>query len=208
MKAWCWFWPNHHHPPRAPPDCAGPRPGSQLTLPQWTSNYPNQNPPTIRSRKPSPGGSVFAFWPKSPHPCVPVNPHLPAPQPRLTQPQIGPLYPLKRPPAIRSRKPSPSGSVFAFWPKSSHPCAPVNPHLPASHPQLTQPHIGPYYPTTGLPAIRSRKPSPGGSVFTFWPKSPHPHKSVNFRLPTLQPQLTPHEIGLLYRSMTPPMLNS
>ena len=155
MKAWCWFWPNHHHPLRTPPDCAGPGPGSQLTLPQWTSNYPNQNPPTIRSRKPSPGGSVFAFWPKSPHPCVPVNPHLPAPQPRLTQPQIGPLYPLKRP-----------------------------------------------------PTIRSRKPSPGGSVFTFWPKSPHPHTSVTLRLPALQPQLTPHQIGFLYRSMTPPMLNS
>jgi len=139
---------------------------------------------------------------------VPVNPHLPAPQPQFTQPQIGPLYPLKRPPAIRSRKPSPDGSVFGFRPKPHHPRAPVNPHLPAPQPWLTQPQICPLYPIKRPPTIRSRKPSPGGSVFTFWPKSPHPHTSVTLRLPALQPQLTPHQICLLYQSMTPPMLNS
>ena len=137
MKARCWFWPNHHHPPRAPPDCAGPGPGSQLTPPQWTSNYPNQNPPVICLRKPSPNGSVFSFWPKPHHPHAPVSPHLPAPQPWLTQPQIGPLYPLKSTLAICSQKPSPSGSVSLFGPNhttftrwSIPTSQPLNPGLP------------------------------------------------------------------------------
>jgi hypothetical protein len=150
----------------------------------------------------------FTLWPKPHHPRTPVNLRLPALQPQLTQPQIGSLYPLKRPPAIRSRKPSPDNLVFGFQPKPHHPRALVNPHLPAPQPQLTQPQIGLLYPLKRPPVTGSRKPSPGGSVFTFWPKSPHPHTSVNLRLPALQPQLTPHQIGLLYQSMTPPMLNS
>jgi len=125
-------------------------------------------------------------------------------------PQIGPLYTLKRPPVIFSQKPSPDGSVFAFWPKSPHPPsrASVNPHFPAPQPRLTLPQIGPLYTLKRPPVICSRKLSPGGSVFTFWPKSPHPHTLVNLHLPALQPQLTPPQIGLPCRSMTPPTLNS
>ncbi len=61
----------------------------------------------------------------------------PLPQTRYKPPQIGSLYPIKRPPVMRSRKLSPSSSVFGFWPKSPHPRTRVDPHLPALKPRLT-----------------------------------------------------------------------
>jgi hypothetical protein len=151
----------------------------------------------ICSRKPSHRASVCVVGPNQPPPPrVPVNPHFPAPQSWLTPPQIGPLYTLKRPPVIRLQKLSPGGLVFTFWPKSPHPRAPVNPHFPALQPRLTPPKIGSLYTLKRPPVIRLQKLSPGGSVFTFWPKSPHPHTLVNLHLPALQPQLTPPQIGL------------
>jgi len=138
MKARCWFWPNHHHPPRRLPDCAGPGPGSQLTPPQWTSNYPNQNPPAIRLRKPSPNGSVFSFWPQTTHPRAPVSPHLPAPQPWLTQPQIGPSTHLKSTPRFvrKNRAPAARFHFLAQTTPPSHagqspPPSPSTPAYPA-----------------------------------------------------------------------------
>src|ERR1700723_1261059 len=106
---------------------------------------PKSEPPRNSFAKTEPQRLGFTFWPKPHHLHALVNPHLPAPQPRLTRPQISPLYPLKRPPTICSQKPSPSGSVFTFWPKSPHPHTLVNPHLPAPQPQLTPPHICPLY---------------------------------------------------------------
>jgi len=165
-------------------------------------------PPTICSQGPSPGGLVFNFWLKSPHPCMRVDPHLLALKPRPTPPQIGSLYPIERPPVIRSQKPSLGRSVFDFWPNSLHPCMRVNPHLLALKTQSTPPQIGSLYPIKRPPTIHSQKLSPGGSVFGFWPKSPHPHALVDLCLPALRPQLTPPKIGLPYRLITPPMLNS
>jgi hypothetical protein len=53
--------------------------------------------------KTEPQWLIFGFSPKSPHPRAVVDPHFPALKPRFTPHQMGPLYPILSPPALRSR---------------------------------------------------------------------------------------------------------
>src|SRR5882762_9749137 len=124
----------------------------QLTSPKLGSLYSNPSLPTFRSRKPSPGGLVFGFPPKFPHPCTLVNPHLLALKPHLTPPQLGPLYPNTSPPTFRSCKLSPSGLVFSFPPRTCcATCPSICPSCHAAHLSIPSVHL--LLPSINLPLI-------------------------------------------------------
>jgi hypothetical protein len=103
----------HHQPHQPLPTANRAHPPSRTGFlpPQLGPWYWITCPPVIRSRKPSPGGSVLVFGSNQPLPCASPNRTLAPPQPWCTQPQTGPLYPTTSPPTIRSQKPSHEGSV-------------------------------------------------------------------------------------------------
>jgi hypothetical protein len=105
-------------PLHAVPDCADPGPKPQLTPPQSTLHYPNLKSPAHRSGKSSPGGSIFGFQPQMPSLRAPLDCTDPGSKPQLTPPQSTPHYPNPKPPAHRSGKLSPHGSVFSIWPQT------------------------------------------------------------------------------------------
>jgi hypothetical protein len=101
-------------PLRAALDCGDPGPKPRLTRPQSTPHYLNPKSPARRSRNSSPSSSIFGFQPQMPSPCAPLDCTDPGPKPRLTSPQSTPNYSNPKPPARRSGKSSPHGSVFGF----------------------------------------------------------------------------------------------
>ena len=68
---------------------------------------------------------------------------------------------------------------------------------------IPPPHIGPHYPITSPPAIRSRKPSHGVSVSGFWPQ-PTPLPCVVKRRTTPLPLPHPHHLTTSPHHFPPP----
>src|ERR1700736_1154971 len=162
------FWPNHL-PPRAPLDHTPPPPQNNLNPPLVCPLHPKTSPPAVRSPKPSPGSSDFAFWPNHLPPHAPLDCAASPPQINFKPPSVGPLDPTTSPPATRSPKPSLNSSDFSFWPNHLPPCAPLDRAPPPPQIEFTPLPVGLLHPNTSPPAMRSPKPSHSCSDFDFWP---------------------------------------
>ena len=119
----------------------------------------------------SPGGSISGFWPKVAAPArFPERVSQPPLSHRPQYPNT-PLYRAPLPFAVAHPKSTPSGSVSVFWPKTA---APARFAERVSQPPLSR---GPQHPSTPLYcaplpfAVAHLKPSPGGSILGFRPKS-------------------------------------
>jgi hypothetical protein len=132
-SAWCWFWPNHHPPLTR---CLIAQAQDRITAypTPLRSPLPKSEPPCIRSQKPSPVPTTqiksppcfvrktepqrlnFRFPPQIHPPSRAGQSPPPTLNPGLPQPQMGPLYPLKRPPAFVRENRAPAAWFSVFGP--------------------------------------------------------------------------------------------
>src|SRR5882724_2129875 len=108
--------------PNPPPSHTDRSPPPSLQTPAYPAPagfpLPKSSTPPNSFAKAEPRWLGLYFCTQIPHPHAPIDPRLPALKPQLTLPLLGSRYPNPVPPPIRSRKPSPDGSVYIFAPKS------------------------------------------------------------------------------------------
>jgi hypothetical protein len=109
------------------------------------------------------------------------------------------------PPATCSPKPSSGCSDFGFWPNGLSPRAPLDHALPPPQIHFAPPTVGPLHPQTSPPAFRSLKRAPAALILAFG-SNPAPPPRAPLDCTPLPPQIhfTPHQVGPLYPTVSPP----
>jgi hypothetical protein len=89
---------------------------------------------------------------------APLERVLPPPQPQLPPPHLGPPHQNTSPPAMRSPKPSPNGSVLSCWPQPPPPSHATRTRAPTT--STTAPPTPPGSAPVTCPAVPNSAPAP------------------------------------------------